>query len=109
MIIKTEPHAPVMAPAAADKVLPGLRFIFASGNACVVTPSMRRVEGGGGECRVNVSFAWQKEPSALDQAEVQAEVERLLGAKHEFMTGRQSGPQFKKVQEDWLLTGRVPE
>jgi hypothetical protein len=106
MITSIKPHAPVLPSDEADAVLPGLKFSFASGNACVITPSVKKLDGGGS--RTNITFAWRYIPTGREQFEAEAEVNRIMGREPDFITEPQSVGECEEVQDAWLGRGEVP-
>jgi hypothetical protein len=100
VIIGTEPAATPALPANADQTLPSLRFRFASGNSCAVTPSMRSLEGG--NMAVTFAFGWETGPSKEDEAEIFQEIERMSGQKLSFTSRTRSLAESVRVQEEWL-------
>ena len=107
MIVAVEPHEPVLTSDEADTVLEARRFVFQSGNCCVVTPCKKNVENG--MCRVNVTYAWECEPSDSELAEVRQVVEEALGmGPAVFQTGCLDRKDSERVQDEWLGKGIKP-
>jgi hypothetical protein len=80
VIVRVEPgETRVPEPGNADRTLPPHRYCFASGNACVVRPAMRRIPGG--PCAITFSFDWMSEPTAEDRAEMTADIARMVGTQ----------------------------
>ena len=106
MIIQITPHEPLYASLLADEVLQGMQFLFSSGNECVVTPSMKQLDNG--ECRVNISYAWIRKPSAEDRFAVEAYIGGMLQGEPDFLSEETNATESRKIQDQWLGHGKVP-
>lgn len=65
------------APAAADKSLQPIRFVFLD-NDCICAPSMRDIPGTR-KMRMTITQAWARTPTAADAAEMNAMLAAMMG------------------------------
>ena len=68
-------------PANADDTLDSLRFYFSDGNTCLVTPSMRRLEGA--RVALSVTYSYDRKFSDEDRRDVTEYVEKKMRSKAE--------------------------
>jgi hypothetical protein len=77
MILRVEScEPPAVIPQNADETLPSLRFVLATGNACVVTASKK--DTGAGMCNMTINYAWIRPPSYAEELAVKSIVRNVL-------------------------------
>jgi hypothetical protein len=91
----------------ADEVLLSRRYVFDTGNFCVVTPGVKYL--GGGECRILINYAWLQVPTEADERAIQDYMTNMVGmGEPEFLSTSPDRAASERVCNGWLGAGQVP-
>ena len=97
-------HVPQRAVPGADRVSPSARFTFSTGNACVITPAYKYVDGRAG--RMIIHQEWTTQPDENDLADLSTLLASVgMTSKADFVAQGTPG-ETMQAAEDWLRGGK---
>jgi hypothetical protein len=104
MITRVYPGKPRLKASEAEELLDPLCFEFASGNTCHVTPAKRDIDGD--RCAIAILYDWQKTPAAEDEAEMVAEVTKMLDGPEIDILYKGNRRDGVRIANEFLNPGR---
>lgn len=100
---------PGIDPEQADEIGESMFMELSSGNCCIVTPMMKRIENG--ECRILFFFVWYKSLYTPEELAVVTEkINKMMdGQKPEFLVESVKPENASREIDAWLGEGKHPK